>query len=448
MSQADLPDLIKSGKIKEAQEILEPLKQIDCSQNLLWYAAKYNRKDLILMILNRCTKVNSTSGEETPLQVAYKHKNVDFMTELISHANQLKIKIDVPANIFKFAIENEKERLINLILDSGVDPNEVDEKGSNALHRAALKGYPLPLFKRILEKIKDVNAGNKIGWTALINAAALNRLHIVEVLMNHPRIDVNVQDKSGNTALYHAVSHPAIAKALMNHPGIDLNTVDNYGWTALMYAAWKNKLDIVKELMNHPGIDVNVQNRDKRTALMIAADNNHPDIVKELMNHQGINLNAVGGDGTTALMIAASNNQLDIAKALMNHPGIDVNLQDRDKRTALMIAASNNHSDIVKVLMNEDDIDVNLRDKSGNTALHWAVINNHSDIVSQLLSDKNINASLKNTGGQTPLSLAKSLKHTDIEKLLPKPSLFGNFFSKKRPTGESKNTSKFAVLKY
>ena len=297
MSQADLPDLIKSGKIKEASDILKPLTEIDCSQNLLWYAAEYNRKSLILMILSKCNVVNgktqvmvkSSYKEETPLETAYRKKHVDVMTELLFHANQPKIKIGVPTKIFNFAISNKNEMLIKLILDSG----------------ASAKG-----------RLYNVNTDDNVGeWTALLYAAANNKLDIVEKLMNHPRIDVN--------------------------------TVDNVGWTALMYAARDDQPDVVISLMNHPKIDVNLQ------------------------------------------------------------------------------------------------------DKSGNTALHYAVFNNHPDIVKLLLSgDKKIDAKLKNTRGQTPLSLAKSLKHTDIEKLLPKPSLFGNLFSKKRPGGESKNTSKFAVLKY
>ena len=124
------------------------------------------------------------------------------MTELISRANQLKIKIDVPTKIFNFAIGNKNETLIELILDSGASAKD---------------------------RLYNVNTVDNVGWTALHWAVANNKLDIVE--------------------------------KLMNHPGIDVNTVDNVGWTALMYAARNNQLDVVISLMNHPRIDLNVQDR-------------------------------------------------------------------------------------------------------------------------------------------------------------------------------------------
>ena len=155
------------------------------------------------------------------------------------------------------ALEAKDEDAAEALLDGGDDPNEVDEYGYNALHRAAEKGCRLPLFHRILGMIHNVNAGNNDGYTALMYAAHFNHLDMVVSLMNHPGIDVNAQDSYNQTALHLAViknqqDHPAIVAQLVSDDRVDTSLKDNGNiGTPLKQAIVYKRPECVKILREH-----------------------------------------------------------------------------------------------------------------------------------------------------------------------------------------------------
>ena len=118
------------------------------------------------------------------------------------------------------ALRAKDESAAEALLDGGGDPNKVDWKGWNALHWAAETGCSLPLFRRVLSKIHNVNAATIDDYpqTALVLATIFKRLDIVVALMNHQEIDLNLQDWDDNTVLHKAVyyNYPAIVTQLLS----------------------------------------------------------------------------------------------------------------------------------------------------------------------------------------------------------------------------------------
>jgi len=112
----------------------------------------------------------------------------------------------------------------------------------------------------------NVNLQNEWGWAALMRAADMGNEKVVELLLKHPGIDVNVQDNDGRTALMLAEGKTECIELLLNHPGIDVNVQNKWGYTALMFVANRGKENPVELLLNHPGIDVNVRDERGRTA--------------------------------------------------------------------------------------------------------------------------------------------------------------------------------------
>ena len=71
--------------------------------------------------------------------------------------------------------------------------------------------------------------------------------------MNHPGIDLNVQDSDNNTALHRAVynNRPAIVAQLVSDDRVDTSLKDNDNWTPLKYAIAKGRDECVKILREH-----------------------------------------------------------------------------------------------------------------------------------------------------------------------------------------------------
>ena len=149
---------------------------------------------------------------------------------------------------------NDNESVIAL-LDGGDDPNEIDEFGRNALHRAAEKGCCPSIFKEILNKIIDVNAGSNIHkWNALIEAVVNNNLHIVDCLMKHENINLNDQiGISRSTVLHFTISYKRvdILKKLLSDNRVDTTIKNNRNYTPLQYAIIDGRLECAEILMVH-----------------------------------------------------------------------------------------------------------------------------------------------------------------------------------------------------
>ena len=147
------------------------------------------------------------------------------------------------------ALEVKDEKKANALLNSGDNPHKrddgTDNNGYNALHIAAQEGCGLDLFSKILSKFKSkVNAVCcpyiKSGWytngyTALMLAVVNNHLDMVVALMQHPFINLNVQNEDKETALYLAVqtNQPIIVAQLLLSNDIDTSLKDITGTTPL-----------------------------------------------------------------------------------------------------------------------------------------------------------------------------------------------------------------------
>ena len=178
------------------------------------------------------------------------------------------------------AICAKDEESTVVLLNGGANPNEVDTMGKNALHRAAETGCGPRVFRRILERIDDVNASDVVGRTALMFAAMHNQMDILISLMNTadchglPRIDLNAQDGMHHyTALHHAVerNHSRIVEQLLLG-NVDLSIVANWG-TPLKFARKYERHEIEKMLSekekeNHQVMGVENEGIDGILAVM------------------------------------------------------------------------------------------------------------------------------------------------------------------------------------
>ena len=282
--------------------------------------------------------------------------------------------------------------------------------GNQALIKATELGY-LNIVNRLLEVGVDVNIENKDEDTALIMAVARRHSRIVDLLLEVENIEVNHQNKWGDTALMASIydeGDQPIVKRLLKVDGIDVNLQDKSGNTALMLVVSEEyeDIDIVDRLLEVKEIEVNLQNQVGRTALMLATFQGNDTMVDRLLEVKEIDVNLQNKLGDTALIEAVTKGDDAIVNRLLEVKNINVNLQDEKGRTALMLAAFQGYDAIVDRLLEVKKIEVNFQNQVGNSALILAAGTGYDAIVDRLLEVKEIEVNLQNQVGGSALILA------------------------------------------
>jgi ankyrin repeat-rich membrane spanning protein len=111
-----------------------------------------------------------------------------------------------------------------------------------------------------------------------------------------------------------------IVNLLLQHPDINVNCIGVYGYTPLIWACEKGYTNIVNLLLQHPDINVNLYHEcngmQTRSPLAWACQKGHTDIVVLLLQQPDINVNCIGNYGWTALECAIRNEHNNIVKII------------------------------------------------------------------------------------------------------------------------------------
>ncbi|MGI8654367.1 MAG: ankyrin repeat domain-containing protein [Pyrinomonadaceae bacterium] len=149
------------------------------------------------------------------------------------------------------AADKGDANLLLAAIAKGADPNARTENHWTPLMLATIKGHT-EIVRQLLDKGANVNAQNNKGWTALMFAVSMGDADTMRVLLKAKRIDANLTDAEGKTALMQAASENNLdsARILLAHK-VDANVADRAGETALTIAARRNYTDII-ELLKQP----------------------------------------------------------------------------------------------------------------------------------------------------------------------------------------------------
>ena len=193
---------------------------------------------------------------------------------------------------------------VRCLLDAGADANTTEhditalalaaslgsagscllpEEGASA-PVAVTPAIRMEITRLLLAKGAKVNAADKAGTTALMDAARLGYADTARLLIQHGA-KVNAAAKgslAGITALMFAAmyGHTATVRLLTQH-GANVNAATRDGITALMLAAMDGHTDTARLLIAH-GAKVNAKDKSGETALGIAKKGKHASIVDML----------------------------------------------------------------------------------------------------------------------------------------------------------------------
>lgn len=243
-----------AGKLDIVQEIVEKLKNVFMS---------------IVINLN----VNDKDNQDcTALIHAANAEKWDVVEALLAlpHLN-VNLKNKEGHTALMFAAFAGKLDVAKTLLQKNADVNAKDNRGLNAITHAA-KGEKWNI-------VKELSPHDENGFTDLMYAIFEGNLEGVKELAT-PNINLEARDKYGRFALMLAASlnRLDIVEYLVKNLGANVNAIANDESTSLMLMAILNQLDTVKGLITL-GADLTIKNKNGHTALMLAEHANSREVV-------------------------------------------------------------------------------------------------------------------------------------------------------------------------
>ena len=157
------------------------------------------------------------------------------------------------------------------LLNHGADVNSLGPQRATPLHHASEFGH-LEVARFLLEFGADAAAKDENSWTPLHEAVFSEHLEFVQMLLTHNADIIDVQDSSGRTPLYFAITrrHDTLVRFLLNS-GADPNRSGKDRSTPLHWASGMRNLEIAHLLLEF-GAEANAEDDEGRTAYQIALE--------------------------------------------------------------------------------------------------------------------------------------------------------------------------------
>lgn len=347
----------------------------------------------------------------------------------------------------------------------------VNPSGITGLHVAAESGWT-EIVKMLLKDYDNIDLYDHCNRTPFFLAAKSGHLTVMETLLSHGDIDVNVMARpSGYTPLICLArrGHTAAVKMLLDTGKTNIVSKCGRQKTALYYAAVGGHVDVVRLLLDAQGSDEEMIREAHSSALLGAIVMQQEIIMKMLLKegHVDINVQTTDSQGPFFWDNGAGHKYLDTViwkqpyremeskafkkpKVLKNpkayagldfsNPNIfswlrrDWHRKTNDKsgkygpnslnegKSPLILAVHLGHENLVKLLLDkmETDADLEAKDSHARTALSMAVQLGRVNIFRLLLNSGRFDLNSRDSNGDTPLMIAASQGDEGIVELLLK----------------------------
>lgn len=199
-----------------------------------------------------------------------------------------------------FAAHGKSVEICRYLIEQGC---EVD----NTVLHAASYGGDLECAALMLGLISQPNAHDESGKTALHIAVDLGNHPIVELLLEDPRINVNLADNQQKYTALHLAAENGYADCIqaLLRKGARVNVSNVRGQTPLHLCCKHAFTDCVQLLLAH-GANVNAQDNEKRSALHAAISKSPWSLpIVRLLVERDANVNLTDEFGYTSLHVAA-----------------------------------------------------------------------------------------------------------------------------------------------
>jgi len=269
----------------------------DFKENALIESIKNIHVDIVKILLE-CQKIDVNFQNKhdttalfisiyTPYKNYNKRRNDIISLLLKSDKLDINLKNFWGNTAFIKACRYNNIEVIELLLQHPkIDINVQNNLGNTAYITCCKFGY-VNIIKK-LHKFKNLNIHlqNLYGKTAFMTS--IYNYKTIKELLKHEDIDVNILSTNNITTLMIVINSSVdIVNLLLQCPKIDINLQDWNGNTALMYCCKQmniERVDIIKKILQHPKIDINLYNKCGQTALMMAFANGRRETMELIYN--------------------------------------------------------------------------------------------------------------------------------------------------------------------
>jgi ankyrin repeat protein len=230
-------------------EYFTPPKQpVTDTDTLLLDAVQYSNSVVVLECIiygDNYVNINTrNTNKETPLTIAVKRNNVEFLEVLLKNKNTQPNLQDINGDTaLHIAIRNYYYDIAKLLLlDWRIDVNICNKNSENVLHLVCCKG-DLELYK-LLECYRslDVCRRDILGYTPFMYSMLKPDRYIINSLLEkNALVQIpNILDDIGDGW-----------KWFIDHPKFNINSNIKNETTLFSYSCYRNDLDILIELFNN-----------------------------------------------------------------------------------------------------------------------------------------------------------------------------------------------------
>lgn len=278
--------------------------------------------------------------------------------------------------------------------------------GDQKLHTVARKRATIASHLVFTDEI--INATNLDSETPLIVAVKERSLPTIRSLVRMRLLNINYQDKEGNSALHYAISrHELTFIAPLCAAGANPMLLNVDGQSCLHIAAKQADPTVIRTLLIHSTIaneNINALNDEGDSPLTVAVKAENLQVVNLLVRKNASTLE-LDLEGNMPLHWAAKIGNAQIARRLIGTSAISH--RNNDGYTPLMLATRRGHNQIFD-LLRIASADFALRDSEENSLLHLACHPPDVSILRFLLTHRHhtLKKNVKNADGRTPLQYA------------------------------------------
>jgi ankyrin repeat protein len=262
--------------------------------------------------------------------------------------------------------------VIDAVLETGeFDINGINNDGNTPLYYAMLGKNPTIIVAHLLQKGADPNVADKYGFMPLNMAVfSAKDVRLVELLLNHPDVDVNYLDNLGRNALDYAKDNKhghgeRIANLLKAKGAVERENKPDA--MALDHAIKDSNVRMIRELINK-GLKISTEKwgESKMNALHSASFHaKTTDVIDVILETGEFDINGGDNDGITPLHYALLGLYPKRNVPHLIQLGADPNVADKNGVTPLKMATRNAESMhlIELLLLNREPVGVGYCDK-------------------------------------------------------------------------------------